>query len=179
MPADATRDVALPAQALPRLRRALREEVGPVAALHGLHAAGYEAGEALCARFLAALPAPLAELPEPELWDRVARFFRQAGWGSLCHRPLHAGVGALEAENWAEATPGVEVQPACGFTTGLLSAFLSGLAGGPVAVLEVSCASRGDETCLFTFGSESTIHLLYGQLLEGASLEDGVAGLTG
>ena len=53
--------------------------------------------------------------------------------------------------------PGAESQPSCAFTTGVLSNFLTLAAGGPVAVLEVTCSSRGDDMCGFAFGSGNTI----------------------
>ena len=45
------------------------------------------------------------------------------------------------------------------------------MAGGPVAVLEVTCRTRGDDACAFAFGSEGAVHELYGKLLEGADLD--------
>lgn len=166
------REVALPARGIVHLRRSLRDEVGQLAAVHALHAAGYAAGEALFQRFEAGLGGGAANLTRDALWDRMDRFFRDRGWGALKQNPLHPGVGALESGDWAEAEPGTETQPSCAFSTGMLSSFLTGLAGGPVAVLEVRCASRGDGVCSFAFGSEAVIHDLYGHLLEGASLSD-------
>lgn len=165
------REIALPARGLGELRRALREQVGPLAAVHGLHAAGFSAGEGLFQAFGRSLDAPAGELANEELWDRISRFFQQKGWGTLFHRQPHPGIGVVESPDWAEAEPGTESQPSCSFATGLLSGFLSRLAGGDVAVIEVGCASRGDASCTFAFGSESTVHALYGHLLEGAGLE--------
>ena len=54
---------------------------------------------------------------------------------------------------------------------------LSGAAGGPVAVLEVTCRTRGDDGCTFAFGSAATIHDLYGLLLEGQDLDSALASL--
>jgi hypothetical protein len=51
------------------------------------------------------------------------------------------------------------------------------VAGSPVAVLEVSCRTRGDDRCSFLFGSEQAIHDVYGLLLEGDSLDDALATL--
>lgn len=175
MEARPPREVALPAQGFARLRHALRDEVGPLAAVHGLHAAGYGVGEAFFALFTRTLEADPGQVPEEELWGRLSRFFQQKGWGTLQHRAAHPGVGLLETFDWAEVERETETQPACAFTAGLLSSFLTGLAGGPVAVLEVACASRGDDGCVFAFGSETAIHELYGHLLEGAALDDALA----
>lgn len=166
------REVALPARGIVHLRKSLRDEVGQLAAVHCLHAAGYAAGEGLFERFQAGLDGDAARLPPGALWERMDRFFRERGWGGLTHQSLHPGVGTLESSDWAEAEPGTETQPSCAFSTGMLSSFLTGLAGGPVAVLEVKCASRGDGVCTFAFGSETAIHDLYGHLLEGASFSD-------
>lgn len=175
------REVALPARALSRLRASLGDEVGPLAAVHGLHAAGYAAGEELFDGFARSLDRPIRDLAEGELWERLERFFRQKGWGTLRHRPLHPGIGGLEAADWAEVEPDAGsapgAEPSCAFTTGMLSAFLSRVAEGAVAVLEVSCASAGDGACLFAFGSESAVHLLHAELLEGAGVEDALARL--
>ena len=166
------REVALPAQGLAQMRHALRDEVGPVAAIHALHAAGYAAGEGILELFQKSVGSPLGELPEEELWSRLSEFFGRRGWGGLRHRAPHPGVGILESPDWAESLPDSESQPACAFTTGLLSSFLTDMAGGPVAVLEVSCRSRGDELCRFAFGSEATIQSLYEKLVDGATLDE-------
>jgi hypothetical protein len=172
MQARPLREVALPALGLSKIRLALREEVGPVAAVHALHSAGFAAGAELFQEFQRTLQAELGELPEPVLWERLAAFFRQRGWGSLGHRRVHPGVGLLESPDWAEAVPHTEEQPQCAFSTGLLSNFLTLLAGSPVAVLEVRCRSRGDDACSLAFGSEATIQRLYERLLEGDTLDE-------
>lgn len=172
MDSRAPREVALPARGLVRLRMSLRDEVGQLASVHSLHAAGYGSGEDLFDAFARELDGSPGSIPAPDLWARIARFFAARGWGTLRHGELHPGVGELRAENWAEAVPDSESQPSCAFTTGLLSSFLTRLAGDSVAVLEVRCASRGDGHCAFAFGAETTIHDLYGLLLEGASLPD-------
>jgi hypothetical protein len=47
---------------------------------------------------------------------------------------------------------------------------LGRLGGGPLAVLEVGCRSRGDEECLFLVGSEQAIETVHGYLLDGDAL---------
>jgi hypothetical protein len=51
------------------------------------------------------------------------------------------------------------------------------VAGGPVAVLEVECISRGDAACAFAFGSEPVVQHVYARLLEGADLQEAVSTL--
>jgi len=177
MEVRAPREVALPAQGFAHLRRSLRDEVGQLAAVHGLHAAGYAVGEDLYGAFVRTLDTTPSQVPEEVLWERLGRFFQQRGWGVLGHRAVHPGVGVLESADWAESDRDTEGQPSCAFSAGLLSSFLTQLAGGPVAVLEVGCATRGDDRCVFAFGSETAIHELYGHLLEGAGLDDALARL--
>lgn len=171
------REVALPASALSTLRRALKREAGPLAAIHALHAAGYGAGETLFDSFARTVRQPLEEVGETTFWTGLTRFMGRRGWGSLDHRSLHPGVGLLTSSDWAEAGDGSESQPGCAFSAGLLSHVLTRAAGEPVAVLEVSCRGRGDESCAFAFGSEATIHDLYGLLLDGKRLEQALAEL--
>lgn len=166
------KDVVLPSTALVALREAIRNEAGPLAAIHALHEAGYESGGVLFDAFSADVGEELSDVPEGTFWSQMARFLARRGWGALSHDDAHAGVGLLRSRDWAEATPGgTESQPTCAFSCGLFSHFLSRAAGGPVAVLEVSCRSRGDEACVFAFGSEAAIHELYGSLLEGRDLQ--------
>lgn len=164
--------VMLPSEALVALRRAIRAEAGPLAAIHALHHAGYESGGALFDAFTQDLGEDLSGIPEGVFWSQMARFLARRGWGAVSHDDAHRGVGLLRSRDWAEATSdGSESQPTCAFSCGMLSHFLTRAAGGPVAVLEVSCRSRGDQACTFAFGSETAIHQLYGSLLEGRELQ--------
>lgn len=170
------REITLPADVLRLLRRALRKEAGPLASIHSLHNAGYAAGEGFYLKLCKESGCDLAELPEGEFWGQLSRFFRSWGWGELTHARVHPGLGILHAENWGESSPeGGESQPGCAFTSGLLVYLLGKVAGSPVAVLEVSCRTRGDDQCSFLFGSEQAIHDIYGLLLEGDSLDEALA----
>ncbi len=108
----------------------------------------------------------------------LRNYFAKRGWGSISHQSVHAAVGMLVSNDWAEAVDG-EPDPdaSCCFSTGFLSGLLSQIAGGPVAVLEVECRTRGSASCRFAFGSEGAIHELYGQLLEGGDLESALSTL--
>jgi len=171
------REVALPASALGSLRRALSEEVGSLTAVHTLHATGFETGDVAFEAFARALRRPLEEVTEGTFWPVLEGFLSQRGWGSSQHSTPHPGVGLLSSRDWAEAEGGREGQAVCAFSVGLLSRLLTRAAGEPVAVLETSCRARGDQACVFAFGSETTIHELYGLLLEGRSLEKALAEL--
>ncbi len=171
-----SRDVALPAAALRGLRKALREEAGPLAAVHALHTAGYGAGSQLYDDF--ARTTGGASRSEGVFWTSLSHFLERRGWGSLEHSAPHGGVGLLSSGDWAEAgEDGDERQPSCAFTAGLLSSLLSQAAEGPIAVLEVSCRSRGEDRCVFAFGSEAAVHELYGLLLDGDDLDAALAKL--
>jgi len=174
---ESPREVALPASALAAIRRSLRSEAGPLATIHALHAAGYDAGEVVHASFARVLGTPPEETSERRFWSCLEEFLARRGWGTLVHHAAHPGLGVLSSPDWAEAGQATESQPACAFTTGLLSHLLTRAAGGPVAVLEVSCRARGDDRCTFAFGSEATVHDLYGLLLDGADLDTAMRGL--
>lgn len=164
------REMALPADALVTLRRSLRTEAGPLPTVHALHAAGYDAGRALARVFLDGIT-PLDELSDTTFWRRFGAFWSRRGWGRMTHEDAHRSVGILRSADWAEAGEEAgETHPACAFTAGMLASVLGAAADGPIAVLEVRCRARGDDACVFAFGSETRVHDLYGELLEGADL---------
>jgi hypothetical protein len=174
------REVAVPASVLPALRSALLNEIDALQVTHSFHAAGFSAGTEVCDSFSAKLGGrELTELPRDRFWEALSSSFQRSGWGSLQHRQLHPGLGLLETTDWAEVgdEPGGPEEPGCAFSSGMLAALLGKVAEGPVAVLEVSCRGRGAEACQFAFGAETTVHDLYGFLLDGKSLEDAVASL--
>ena len=165
------REVAVPVSMFAHLRKELEAAAGTLPTVRALHHAGYHAG-------LAAAPAMNREaggdslsLSQTGFWRQLSRYFDKRGWGTLSHRAAHPGVGMLSSTDWAEASGGeVRSDGSCSFSAGYLSGLLSQLAGGPVAVLEVGCRSRGGASCDFAFGSETAIHDLYGRLLDGAEL---------
>jgi predicted hydrocarbon binding protein len=174
-PSHSEREVAIPASAFAALARALRAQGGPLAAIHGLHAAGYGAGEALYEGLLQGQQRQ--ELAEPEFWKSLSRFLAKRGWGTLVHKTPHPGVGFLVSRDWAESEGLDGTQPSCGFSVGLLARILTQVAGAPVAVLEVGCRGAGQDACTFAFGSEATIHELYGLLLDGKSVDQALSEL--
>ena len=171
------REVAVPAVALGALRQALRREHGPLTAIHTLHSTGFETGDALFEAFDRTLRTSLEETGEEAFWTSLGRFLSRRGWGTVEHGKPHPGVGLLSSPDWAESEGQKEGQPVCAFSVGLLSRLLTRVADEPVAVLETSCRARDDGQCQFAFGSEATIHELYGLLLEGRSLEQALAEL--
>ncbi len=181
-----SQNVVVPAAALAHLRRALARGMGVPSAVHVLQDAGFATGETLYREFARELagdngrqgtPDP-STLPEKGFWDRLDDFFGARGWGHLESERVHSGLGMVRAHQWAEADKrGQEAQPGCFFTSGLLAHLLGQAAGGPVAVLEVRCRSRGDEACEFLYGSEAAVHEIYGLLLDERSVEEALAEL--
>jgi len=174
------REIVVPVSIFTALRRELVRESGPLATIHSLRAAGYASGEEAASAFPATSGEDPGALPENEFWSRITTFFHRRGWGTLSRNGATDAVGLLVSEDWVESAQAPEdggQGTSCSFTTGFLSGLLSQLAGGPIAVLEVTCRSLGDDRCTFAFGSESAIHELYGRLLEGAELRQALASL--
>jgi hypothetical protein len=166
------RDLLLPAAALLHLRRALRREAGPLGTVHACHDAGFATGGEVFERLRDHLGMDPALLGESAFWRELSAFFERRGWGTFEHRRIHPGLAVLQSRDWGESDPSSdETQPACTFTSGMLAYLLGRVAGGPIAVLEVGCRSRGDSHCSFVLGSEGAVHDLYGLLLHGESLD--------
>ncbi|HKK93385.1 MAG TPA: 4-vinyl reductase [Longimicrobiales bacterium] len=167
-----TREIALPASGLTTIREALRDEAGPVATVNALHAAGFRSGDAVWQSFAGAGDLDVETLSGDEFWTRLSDWFSRRGWGSFEFEPIHPGIGRLASRDWVEAEGGDERQPSCSFTAGLMSKILTRTGGGDIAVIETACRARGDAECHWAFGSEDTVHQVYGSLLEGRSFED-------
>lgn len=174
----APREVAVPVSVFVSLRTELAKEAGMLPTVHALHHSGYQAGTEAAAALAGNSKGGATALAQGQFWVTVADFFSKRGWGKLRHDSAHAAVGILSSVDWAEASSG-EADPdaSCFFSTGFLSGLLSELAGGPVAVLEVGCRTRGESECRFAFGSEAAIHDLYGRLLDGVDLDGALAAL--
>jgi len=173
----APREIAVPVSVFGSLREELSKEAGTLPAVHALHSAGYHAGTT-AATTLVGASGNGAGIAQDAFWARVSEFFQTRGWGEIRHEPVHGAIGFLTSSDWAESNPD-EVDPdaSCFFSTGFLSGLLSALAGGPVAVLEIGCRTRGEKHCRFAFGSETAIHRLYGQLLDGVGLAEALDAL--
>jgi len=128
-------------------------------AVNALRSAGFAGGPAVYAAFeqwLAENDAGSAgELTIEEFGDRSAKYFRDAGWGSVeFDATSENGVASLMMDQCWEADPSAnDVNPACHITTGMLAAFFGQLAGYPVAVMETECRSSGGSCCKFLLGN--------------------------
>lgn len=170
-------EVRLPAGGLVELRRAV-EETAAEDAVRALR----EAGRRLAADAEAAIAerggGPLPALSMGIFWTELNRYFEDAGWGRVEHQDMGPGVGALLARGWAEADPSESRgAPGCHLSTGLLAELLTRAVGQPVAVMEVTCRSQGQEACRFLFGSPTTLLLVHRKLAQSGSLEDALAAI--
>lgn len=176
--AGTIREIAVPAAVFDSLRSELAPEAGTLQTVRALHHAGYAAGLAAASAMDREAGGSSFALSQKGFWSTLSHFFEKRGWGRLQHDSPHPAVGVLRSTDWAEASSDANDPDAtCSFSTGYLSGLLSQLAGGPVAVLEVSCRSRGDAACEFAFGSETAVHDLYGRLLDGADFDSALEAL--
>ncbi|MGD8321792.1 MAG: hypothetical protein PVJ02_15195 [Gemmatimonadota bacterium] len=176
--ATAYREVAVPVSIFDALRRELSKEAGTLPTIHALHSAGFTAGSAAAVAFRTGDGSTGEDPAEDAFWAHFVSFFQRRGWGTLTHRTDHPAIGFLVSHDWVEAEDtSLTDDAACSFTSGFLSGLLSELAGGPVAVLEVTCRARGEGSCTFAFGSESAVHELYGQLVDDADLDRALSSL--
>lgn len=164
--------VTLPSGGLAGLRRAI-EDTAPNVAIRALREAGRRlAGDAEVA-LADSVAAPLSDLSVSDFWNELGQYFQTAGWGHLQHEAVGDGIGAAVTRDWAESDPAeAREAPGCHLSTGLLAEILSRVAGEPVAVLEASCRSRGDDACRFLFGAPSTLISVHRHLSEGQTLEE-------
>ncbi|MDF1505529.1 V4R domain-containing protein [Roseisolibacter sp. H3M3-2] len=167
MTAPARRGVGLPGTLVQALRGAALAAEGGEARLRD---AGYDAGRALYDDF-AAWMADRAGVEDPSraslatFGESLGAYAAAHGWGTLelePEAPGAKGLPTLRAAGWFEVEPeGAAPYPACQFTTGLLAGFLGRLAGQPLAVLELSCASCGEPACRFVIGSAAALAQVY------------------
>jgi predicted hydrocarbon binding protein len=119
------------------------------------------------------------ELDAGYLGDALAGYWRDEGWGAVTTESLGPGLLAFDCGDWAEATPGWATQPACHFSTGVLSDFFTRLGDAPAAVMEVECRSGGGARCRFLVGSPEVLTWLYDGTAGGAPIEGMIASLRG
>jgi hypothetical protein len=138
-----------------------------------LQETGYQSGEEIWAFFLRWLPG-FAGVQDPSQLDAavvgevLSEFFQSLGWGSVKVEPLGQAGLTLDSADWAEAEPGTNAAaPACHYTAGLFSNFLSKLADGGMAVMEVECRSCSDARCRFLAGSSETLQAVFDAMSSG------------
>ena len=132
-------------------------------AVDALREAGFAGGPAVYDAFeqwlsestASAEPHAASELTIEEFGDRAAQYFRDAGWGVVEFETMEdEGVAGLSMDNCWESDPhGIDAEPSCHITTGMLAAFFGKLAGYPVAVMETECRSASGDKCRFLLGN--------------------------
>lgn len=168
-----SQNILLPAAALRALHTALVDSMGAEAAAGALQRAGHTAGDAIAGSLDG-----VRDADEAVFWSRLGDLFARRGWGRFAHETIHAGIGALDSGDWAEAAPSGGSGPTgCHFTTGLLANLLGRIAGDEVGVLEVECRSRGDLRCRFLFGARDALEPVYAALAAGRDAEQAIADL--
>jgi len=153
--------VALPT--LRELRAAVLTSGDPEAAVSALREAGYAGGEAVFASFESWLsessangPVDTGDLSLAEFGEQTAKFFRDAGWGTVTFTDNEAeGTAIVDIEDCWEGP--VARDSGCQITTGLLASFFGRIAGYPVAVLETECCSSGSSRCRFLLGNSEVM----------------------
>ena len=178
--------LTFPQSTLAALHRAARQDRSPSDAASLVRQVGFETGEGFLHAFTEWLAhhrqdpgADPASLAAEDFWHHLSAFFGSLGWGRLEFEQLHEGVGALTSTEWAEADePTGGRQPMCHFTTGMLADLLSRLVTTDMAVLEVSCRSRGDGACRFLIGGAEALQAVFHGLRQGQGVEAALQGLA-
>jgi hypothetical protein len=174
----APREVAVPVAVFDALRTEIEKDFGTLETVGALHRAGYDAGRHAALTLNREAGGDALHLSPAGFWSRLSEYFEKRGWGTLRHSAPHPAIGLLSSPEWAEvSTADNPTESGCAVSAGFLSGMLSQLLGNAVAVLEVQCRGRGDDSCDFAFGSETAIHDLYGHLLEGTELEQALEAL--
>lgn len=172
---------AVPHASLRALRAALVRDLGDGFA-GVLQESGYAGGEAVFGAFREwcgenSLDAP-EKLPLSLFQANAARFFAEAGWGTVSISPLGDAVVALDASDWSEADPAAAMPyPSCYYSAGMLADFFGRVADGQLGCMEVECRSNGAARCRFILGSPEVLAHVYQRLTEGVGYEASLAEL--
>jgi predicted hydrocarbon binding protein len=170
---DTTQMVGVAVPTLRELRAAVMSGGDPSAAVGSLREAGYAGGDAVHAAFERWLaessgnagdePFDTGNLSLPEFGERTAKFFRDAGWGTVNFSgDENEGVAVVDIEDCWEGP--VSGDTGCQITTGLLASFFGRVAGYPVAVLEVECCSGSSGRCRFLLGNADVMAAKWDEL---------------
>ena len=164
-------ELTVPGSTLLHIRQLLVDQVDAATATRMLYDTGFATGEFVFDDFAAGTDANPTTFGHDRFWMDLGEFLSAHGWGNFSHERIHPGLGVVRTEQWGESDPADEAsEPSCAFTSGMLSRVFTRIAASPIAVLEVSCRSRGDHDCSFAFGSEQAVGRLRGLLLENGSL---------
>lgn len=173
---------AIPHASLRALRAALVRDLGDGFATV-LQESGYAGGESVFEAFSAwcaqhGLGSPEA-MGYPAFQQAAAKFFAEAGWGTVTLTPLDDAAVALDSADWSEADPAAEMPyPSCYYSAGMLGDFFGRVADGALGCIEVECRSHGAERCRFLLTSAEVVAHVYQRLTEGVAYQDALQELA-
>lgn len=173
---------AVPHASLRALRAALVRDLGDGFA-GVLQEAGFAGGEAVYGAYRDwCLDTGLAtpeSMPLTQFQETAAKFFAEAGWGSVALRPIGDTVVAFDSPDWSESDPAAAMPyPSCYYSAGMLAEFFGRVAEGQLGCMEVECRSSGASRCRFILGSPEVVGHVYQRLTEGVGYEDALAELV-
>jgi hypothetical protein len=174
----------LPTLTFGELYRILLAETGGRPSVSALQKAGYTAGEAVFRAFshdLNPRGERASELPVETFWARLSAFFAARGWGDLAYTRPHPGLGLVSSTTWVESAgperSGRAEGEGCPFTTGVLARILEAVAENPIAVLQITCPSRGDDATRFVFGHPLLVQRAHARMAGGSGYPAVLEGL--
>ena len=170
-----TGEILIPASVFKSMYSELAVGLDPTNGARLLSRVGYQSGLTAASLINQEFGGDSSAMSQDSFWSSISAFFSRRGWGKLSHSTPHRAIGMLRATDWAEAKPQSDTNirvTNCSFSEGYLSGILSKLSGRSVAVLEVSCQTRGDDACEFAFGSESAIQKLDKAILNGTEISN-------
>jgi predicted hydrocarbon binding protein len=172
---------AFPHASLRALRAALVRDLGDGFAAV-LQEAGHAGGEAVleglrrwCRAEGMAAPESLAYA---EFQHAAARYFSEAGWGSVRFEAIGDVAIAVDSPDWAEGEPGAKMPfPSCYYSAGMLATVFGGVADGGLQCFEVECRSHEGERCRFLLASPEVIGHVYQRMNAGVGYVEALAEL--
>ena len=172
---------AVPHSSLRALRGALVRTMGDGFA-SVLQEAGYAGGAAVFDAFrdwcLDQGLGAAESLPLSRFQSAAARFFSEAGWGTVTINALGDAAVAFDSPDWSEAEPEAAMPyPSCYYSAGLLADFFGRVADGQLGCMEVECRSNGASRCRFLLASPEVLAHVYQRLTEGVGYETALAQL--
>lgn len=172
---------AVPHASLRALRAALVRDLGDGFAAV-LQETGYAGGESVWNAFNDWCDNNGHGAPEsmsvPQFQQAAARFFSEAGWGTMTLNAIGDTVVALDSPDWAESDVNAQMPyPSCYYSAGMLGDFYGRVADGALGCIEVECRSAGHSRCRFLLGSQEVLGHVYQRLTQGVGYEDALAEL--
>jgi predicted hydrocarbon binding protein len=172
---------AVPHASIRALRAALHRDLADGFA-GVMQEVGYAGGESVFAAFREWCEAKGYGAPESLAINRfqaaAAKFFAEAGWGTVTISPLGDTAVAFDSENWSEGDEDATMPyPSCYYSAGMLADFFGRVADGQLGCMEVECRSNSGSRCRFILSSPDVLAHVYKRLTEGVAYESALAEL--